>query len=632
MLETEIIKVDAEKTKVNISYCIPLWQRDEQIKRNIVKYPNRIQPNYELNKEPIAVVCFGPSLNETWESIKKYKYIISCSGSHKFLREKGIVPTWHVEVDPRPHKIELIGEDIHPDTEFLMSSCCHPKVLNHLEKHKAKITLWHTYCGENEYQVPLVFPKGEWVLTGGVNAGLRALVIARFLGFLNIHVFGMDGNFPKPEENNLRHAKYHPNVSKEYIIATLDGIDYYTTIGFLAAARQTFHEISLLSDIKVLFYGVGLVQHMAYKRIKFKKTREEFSNGIAFCAPLTISSKSIEENKKLHEENINYGTSGVKYIGEILSLYSEIEAKSLLDYGCGKGVLSNYLPFPIWEYDPAIEGKNKPPRSAELVVNINVLEHVEPDYLDATLMDLFRCTLKLCFVVIDLEPSKKNLSDGRNAHINQQTKEWWVEKLNKYFSVLSEELSQDPQLTLKIKLIPRRTIPVIKRSSLLQTIERLGRIEKAVEIGVRGGNNALAILNEKVNKLYLVDPYEPYKDEEEWLDQIKQDKYKKEMLEKIEPFKSKVETIFLSSKGASSFFKEKELDYVYIDANHSYENVKEDIELWYPKVKLGGTLAGHDFNEVIFPGVFKAVTDFVTQNNLELLQGNYDSDWMIIKK
>ena len=94
--------LDAHTTQA-VHYCVPLWLRDEQIRSNIAKISGRIQPVYATRTERIAVVCFGPSLRETWEQVKDFEYVISCSGSHKFLLEHGITPTWHVEVDPRDH-------------------------------------------------------------------------------------------------------------------------------------------------------------------------------------------------------------------------------------------------------------------------------------------------------------------------------------------------------------------------------------------------------------------------------------------------------------------------------------------------------------------------------------------------
>src|SRR2546430_2383340 len=103
---TKVLDVNADQ---DVRYCIPMWLRDEQMKQAIARVKGRIQPHYERRPEPIAVVGFGPSLNDTWEQIRKFPFVISCSGSHKFLVGRGIIPDYHVEVDPRAHKVELIG-------------------------------------------------------------------------------------------------------------------------------------------------------------------------------------------------------------------------------------------------------------------------------------------------------------------------------------------------------------------------------------------------------------------------------------------------------------------------------------------------------------------------------------------
>src|SRR5690606_817074 len=50
------------------------------------------------------------------------------------------------------------------------------------------------------------------------------------------------------------------------------------------------------------------------------------------------------------------------------------------------------------------------------------------------------------------------------------------------------------------------------------------------------------------------------------------------------------------------------VDLVFIDALHDYESVKQDIRLWWPKVRIGGMIAGHDFNHK-WPGVERAVAE-----------------------
>jgi SAM-dependent methyltransferase len=69
-------------------------------------------------------------------------------------------------------------------------------------------------------------------------------------------------------------------------------------------------------------------------------------------------------------------------------------------------------------------------------------------------------------------------------------------------------------------------------------------------------------------------------------------------------------------------------DLVFIDALHDYEHVMQDISLWWPKVRQGGVLAGHDFNHK-WPGVERAVADHF---NLADVGIGFDSVWFVVKQ
>lgn len=410
--------------KHKTEYCIPLWLRDEQILSACRRPYPRIQ-GIDSQDHPVAIVCFGPSLRDTWEEIRGFKTIVTCSGSHKFLLERGIVPTYHVEVDPRPHKIELLGTP-HPDVTYLPASTCHPSYFDHLDKHGAKVVLWHVFS--NDEEAYRVLPRGEWALTGGSNVGLRAMTIARFFGFRDQHVFGMDGN-----QRDTKHASAHPIQDKSgYSLVTYEGVEYKTTPAMLESAKQTFHEIDMMVDVTATFHGEGLVQEMAKRH---EKKPVPNSGYLGFAAPELISADYRELNAKLHSTNLAYGVGGGRHAPTVLKLAQSIGTTSVLDYGCGKGYLGRALPFPIWEYDPAIPGKDTAPRPADLVVCLDVLEHVELDKVRFVLDDLRRVTRKIGYFVIHTGPSGKTLADGRNAHLVQRPKDWWVAKISPHFAI-----------------------------------------------------------------------------------------------------------------------------------------------------------------------------------------------------
>ena len=74
---------------------------------------------------------------------------------------------------------------------------------------------------------------------------------------------------------------------------------------------------------------------------------------------------------------------------------------------------------------------------------------------------------------------------------------------------------------------------------------------------------------------------------------------------------------------AASDFQDDSMAAVFIDADHSYEAVKADLAAWYPKVKPGGIIAGHDFvwnHPVSQKGVIRAVREFCADKPLEVMR------------
>lgn len=411
--------------KQDVKYAVPLWQRDEQIRFAISHVKDRVEFKEERIEEPIAIVGFGPSLKYTWEETKKFKVIMTCSGAHKFLIGKGIIPNYHVEVDPRPHKIELLGEP-HKDVQYLIASTCHPLYFKHLDGYNVK--LWHVFDSTEEGIAML--PPGEWAVAGGCDAGLRCLTNAAFLGYRNFHIFGLDGSF----EDGKRHADHHPNGKLKHSEVEVNGKIYYTTPSMLEASRQTLHELDQLPAVKAIFYGDGLTQEM-YRNHTPEKKNKKHENVIGFQKPKFITDEYAQLNKQLHEDNAAYGIGGGKYAELVVKLTEALNTKLVLDYGCGKGHLAKALPFPIWEYDPGVPGKEDCPRPADIVMCTDVLEHIEPELLWNVLGDLRRCVKQVGYFVIHTGPASKTYADGRNTHLIQEGEEWWKEVLSQFFTV-----------------------------------------------------------------------------------------------------------------------------------------------------------------------------------------------------
>ena len=169
----------------------------------------------------------------------------------------------------------------------------------------------------------------------------------------------------------------------------------------------------------------------------------------------------------------------------------------------------------------------------------------------------------------------------------------------------------------------------IKHRIFPRSFERLavsGRNLIGVEIGVYKAEHAESLLNHlDIKQLFLVDPYKLYAKYKEGeahygVDQDPLNLAKEEAMQRLSRYSNKVSWIFKKSSDALDEIPD-EIDFVYIDGNHEENFVREDILIYYPKIRQGGVIGGHDFYNGFcreHDGVIQAVNSFTVQNNLKL--------------
>jgi len=155
-----------------------------------------------------------------------------------------------------------------------------------------------------------------------------------------------------------------------------------------------------------------------------------------------ISEDYREMQQHLHK-NPEYGVASVHYAPMVAHVIETVNANELLDYGAGKGRLGVTLkqnmkrPLTIRHYDPAIPEWSAPAQPCNFVACIDVLEHIEPAFLDNVLDDLQRVTAGVGIFTVHTGPAVKFLTDGRNAHLIQQPPSWWLPKFMDRFELAS---------------------------------------------------------------------------------------------------------------------------------------------------------------------------------------------------
>jgi len=155
------------------------------------------------------------------------------------------------------------------------------------------------------------------------------------------------------------------------------------------------------------------------------------------------SNEYIEQLRKLHEDNDKFGVGAQtsKHYDQIAKIIKIKQIKTVLDYGCGKGHFISYIKekFPdvnIVGYDIAnpIYSEN-PSGQFDLVVCLDVMEHIEFGLLSDVLTDIKNKTSNIFVTTIANYPAKAQLPDGRNAHLIQIPFGQWFNIFSSFFRV-----------------------------------------------------------------------------------------------------------------------------------------------------------------------------------------------------
>ena len=175
----------------------------------------------------------------------------------------------------------------------------------------------------------------------------------------------------------------------------------------------------------------------------------------------------------------------------------------------------------------------------------------------------------------------------------------------------------------------------ITRSDFPAFLNKCGLIGTGVEVGVQEGVFSEHILKHwKGSALFSIDAWKNF-DDSEYIDIANRTDDQQICLYanttlRLQPFGERSIVWRMTSKQAADVMPDNMLDFCYIDADHCYEAVKQDIDLWLPKVKSGGIICGHDYvqDEKIFNktdgsligifGVQRAVKEFAARDNWDV--------------
>lgn len=184
-------------------------------------------------------------------------------------------------------------------------------------------------------------------------------------------------------------------------------------------------------------------------------------------------------------------------------------------------------------------------------------------------------------------------------------------------------------------------IRVTRREDFPEFLNRRGLTGEAAEIGVYRGEFSEHILTHwRGLKLHLVDAWRhlpQYVDIANHSDEAHLANMQI-ACRRLAKYSQRMHIHRALSTDAAQRFTDATLDFVYLDANHSFDAVWQDLHAWYPKIRLGGVLAGHDYLDGELPegsfGVASAVNAFQQKYGLsvELTNDHPWRSWYLVKE
>ena len=188
-------------------------------------------------------------------------------------------------------------------------------------------------------------------------------------------------------------------------------------------------------------------------------------------------------------------------------------------------------------------------------------------------------------------------------------------------------ISSDDQTNLPI------AIPNVGRNNLAQWLHELD-FKTGVEVGVAAGeySQILCQANPQM-QLYGVDPWKPYRGYRDYTRPQTFTRFYDQAATKLNQYPNYT-FIPKFSLEAVTDFPDRSLDFVYIDANHNFQNVTNDIVEWSKKVKIGGIISGHDYykhrhhEHIHVYQVVNAYTDSYRIRPWFVLGGDHPRSWM----
>lgn len=305
--------------------------------------------------------------------------------------------------------------------------------------HDARVTFVNDYVGQECPVLDVGIGCGEFIRARPNTFGIDVNPVAQDW----LHQNGLYGRIDHFKAFTFWDVIEHVEAPNVYFKKMPKGSFLFTSLpifGDLSGVRKSKH----YKPGEHLYYWTeqGFIEWMEMYRFRLLAA-EDFEtaagrDGIrsfAFVRDLPGYHETLDEYRKLHANA--YGTTAYLYFDKIAKAVLELNPRSILDYGCGRGDLVAHFwndgERRIAKYDPAIpQFKEMPDGDFELVLCTDVMEHILIADVDRVFREI-RGKSRNAIFTISLRPARARLPDGRNAHVTLLSGSEWLRWIKDVF-------------------------------------------------------------------------------------------------------------------------------------------------------------------------------------------------------